>query len=98
MKRISGLLFALIVGCSVAATAGAQDTLKKIKSSGTMRAATFQIGHFQYFQTTKVAISELIIKVAVTETPYAVARFDDDWNVRMVITTATINSQFTRGK
>jgi glutamate/aspartate transport system substrate-binding protein len=36
MKRISALLVALLLGCSVAATAGAQDTLKKIKDSGTI--------------------------------------------------------------
>ena len=36
MKRISGLLVAVLVGCSIAATAGAQDTLKKIRDSGTI--------------------------------------------------------------
>src|SRR5687767_15549420 len=34
MKRISGLLAALLVGCAVATTAGAQDTLKKIRDTG----------------------------------------------------------------
>src|SRR5690349_21734268 len=75
-------------------TLAAKNTCS-MNSNGTTRAATCHTGQRQRLQKTKNAISEVVIMVAVTATPYAAARALELLKMATRSSTAISNSQLT---